>query len=160
MTRRRKRGKRGKTYNCYYCNYSTKVIEEMHKHEEYLHGCFRFENPRVPKSKPKKKIIEVKEPKIPIPKAEDLEIDKYGFYVALNYINKNHPSTIRYFVKCSNCNNTISIIGSPTTRKKNYTNDALMLCPSCGLNMFQDNRDRIAKYMEGFDRDEPESSSD
>jgi len=40
-----------RNYRCLYCGYVSCNLDEVKKHEEYLHGCYRDINPRIPKSK-------------------------------------------------------------------------------------------------------------
>ena len=128
-----------KIYKCLYCGdfpFTSTDKDKIKRHEEYLHGCFRDINPRGGERSPyKHKDLEWE---IKLPSEEEIEIDIYGHYQPLVWINDNDIATLRYFVKCNICDSTLSIDSSPEKRKKTLSSKGLMLCPMCGKNIFSE----------------------
>ena len=125
-----------KEHKCLYCNYTDTDINILKKHEEYLHGCFRDINNRKKTYTPHKH----KDMKwdIKLPTEDEIEVDKYGIYQPLVWIDEKQGkiATLRYFVDCYYCNNTISIDSSPKRREEVLSGDTLMVCPVCEKNIF------------------------
>jgi hypothetical protein len=48
---------REKHYKCYYCPYNSTDKDDVRRHEEYLHGCFRDRVTRTSKKKKTKPVL-------------------------------------------------------------------------------------------------------
>ena len=150
-------------HKCLYCDWRNTDLEIIKKHEEELHGCFRDKNARRKKSKPKKSITKSNitlngvDYKYNNTTKEYEEIE-YGLDLDLPDISFVEDNS--YLIKCKNCGIIKRIYQNPfeirelrfqpskvVKRDMNKQEYPILICMNCGLNMFEDNRHRVYKWI-------------
>ena len=128
----KERKKYTKKFNCKRCHdFFVETREELEHHMEQLHGEYSLKKHQEAKG------IDRKFHKIYMERNRLEPNDKNG-----QEIIKLRPTSPCYVTTCKNCEKAVAIHSNLEDELQNN-----LLCPTCGADVFMDNRDKIINHM-------------